>query len=131
MDKVDVTNRLVFLGRLPPGWLDGDHGEALDLQGLMWLTRALHSARSHGLPSPFLYPTPEARVMAEWGRKVPDPVSITAEIDLVARSASLVAVHHHSGAEQGQSVSLDDELGIQEFARFVLRYMGVANTSPT
>jgi hypothetical protein len=81
-DPLDVTARLDELRALQDGWCEGT-GRSPSDDGLDWYTFAFDRHFADGLPLPYLYPTPEGGVQAEWsigGRE------ISLEIDLEART---------------------------------------------
>lgn len=61
-----ITKRVVELGMLEDGWLDGE-GLAPDADGLAWLNFTLHIHHlDRGLPQPYLYPSQDGSVGCEW-----------------------------------------------------------------
>ncbi|MEQ9588013.1 MAG: hypothetical protein RJS97_08675 [Parvibaculaceae bacterium] len=83
VDPLDVGIRIEELKQLQPGWLDGK-GEALDADGLQWLVEAFATQFADDATLPYLFPTPEGNVLAEWSL---GPNSVSLEIDLRNRSA--------------------------------------------
>ena len=65
LDPLDVESRLEELAELQNGWLDGK-GIAPNGDGLLWLTKEFDVNFSPVLPLPYLYPTAEGGVQAEW-----------------------------------------------------------------
>ena len=65
LEANDIAARLDEFRNLKPGWLDGK-GFAPSTQGLDWLTTRFDTQYPEGLPLPFLYPTAEGGVQAEW-----------------------------------------------------------------
>ncbi len=65
MDPLDIEARLEELAQLEDGWLDGK-GLALNKNALSILARAFDEYFSPYLGLPYLYPTPEGGVQAEW-----------------------------------------------------------------
>lgn len=65
LDPLDVDAQLDDLSTLRDGWLNGD-GVALDRSGLKWFSTKFADLYPAGLPLPYLYPTPEGGVQAEW-----------------------------------------------------------------
>ena len=64
-DPLDITARLEELRSLKDGWLEGG-GRALSHEGLDWLSRTFERYYPKNLPLPYLYPTEEGGVQAEW-----------------------------------------------------------------
>lgn len=65
LDPLDIETRLEELARLREGWLDGK-GQALDREALLRLAQAFDQHYAADLPLPYLYPTAEGGVQAEW-----------------------------------------------------------------
>ncbi|MNQ84167.1 hypothetical protein D3C85_992870 [compost metagenome] len=65
LDPLDIGTRLNVLAQLQDGWLDGK-GLALNQDALNDLARAFDERFSPDLGLPYLYPTPEGGVQAEW-----------------------------------------------------------------
>lgn len=66
LDPLDVSLRLEEISRLGDGWLDGK-GKAPAKDKLDFLATAFDSSFDTDLPLPYLYPTAEGGVQAEWG----------------------------------------------------------------
>ena len=77
-DPLDVTARLEELRSLKDGWLEGG-GRALSHEGLDWLLRSFNQHYPENLPPPYLYPTEEGGVQAEWSL---GPKEVSLEIEL-------------------------------------------------
>jgi hypothetical protein len=118
--QLDIEARLNKLAELPSGWLDGS-GTSFDRDGLIWLTGALKSAETSGLPRPYLYPMLDGRVQAEWEWTLPEARSVSAEIDLQGHTASLLGVYQRTGAAAESSLNLD-EGGLEKLVAFVLSF---------
>ena len=78
--SLDVRSRLQELSRLQEGWLNGE-GHLLSKEGLFRLGKSFDASFDAGLPLPFLYPTPEGGVQAEWSV---NDWEVTVEVDLAA-----------------------------------------------
>jgi len=81
LDPLDAGVRIDELRLLKDGWLDGE-GLAPDPEGLSWLANAFDTSFPDDLPLPYLYPTPEGGIQAEWSL---DGREIELEIDLKTR----------------------------------------------
>lgn len=103
LDPQDVTLRLEELGELQDGWLDGK-GVAPNKDALPKLAGFFDTSFDSDLPLPFLYPTPEGGLQAEWnlGRW-----SVTLEIELQQLRAAYHALELKSGASEELAFSLD------------------------
>ena len=68
LDPLDIPFRIGELRQLKLGWLDGQ-GIPPTHDGLDWLSQSFYSSYADDAPLPYLYPTPEGRVLAEWSHK--------------------------------------------------------------
>ena len=64
-----VIARLEELCSLRTGWLDGD-GVELSREGVAWLRLFFEKLFPADIPFPYLYPTPEGDIQAEWSDNV-------------------------------------------------------------
>ena len=78
LDALDIPARLDELKYLKNGWLDGQ-GLAPAREGLDRLSRAFDRHYPDDLPPPYLYPTDEGGIQAEWTLESKE---ITLEIEL-------------------------------------------------
>ncbi len=102
---LDVATQLADLARLEDRWLDGD-GRAPDCDGLAWLAERFERNRPSDLPSPYLYPTVEGGVLAEWSLS---PHEISLEVDLGARMGEWHALNLETDAEDRQTCDLGSD----------------------
>lgn len=117
-EQLEVAKRLAVLAELPDGWLDGD-GSAIGKAAVSWIADVLARAEAEGLPRPYLYPTLEGNVQAEWS--FPD-TEVSALFEYETRSASCVGVHTKSGAQRDEDIDLDAPDGIKKLVAFVGRF---------
>ena len=115
---MNLGARIEELKLLKPGWLDGTgvppaHG------GLAWLNRAFDEYYPEELPRPYLFPTPEGHVLAEWSLR---PRSITLQIDLSARSGDWHALDLVTDAEETRELDLREPECWQWLARRIRTY---------
>ncbi|NEX20921.1 hypothetical protein G3480_11450 [Thiorhodococcus mannitoliphagus] len=89
LDPLDVETRLEELATLPAGWLDGK-GEPLAPTTLRALAQDFDTYFDPDLPLPYLYPTAEGAVQAEWTL---GDWEVSLEIELTARTAQYQALH--------------------------------------
>lgn len=78
LDPLDVPTRLRELSKLQDGWLNG-RGIALNRSHLLWFSDIFEENYDHSLPRPFLFPTAEGGLQAEW---LIDVYSASMNIDL-------------------------------------------------
>ena len=93
LDPLDVRVRLDEFARLRPGWLDGK-GLAPPDYGLEWLAGAFDMYYPDDAPLPYLFPTPEGGVRAEWSLP---PLSPSLDIDLATRQGRATALRTRDG----------------------------------
>lgn len=106
LDDMDIGARLEEFKLLKNGWLEGK-GRAPKSEHLDWLTEALESSYPDDLPSPYLYPTPEGGVQAEWTN---GDLEASLEIDLGKRSA----VWHRLNMETDDELQAELDLSKNE-----------------
>lgn len=101
---LDVPARLAELAKLEDGWLDGE-GRAPDRKALAWLAERFERCWPRALPLPYLYPTVEGGVQAEWS--IP-PYAVSLEVDLGKREAEWHALDLKTRAEETRVCDLAD-----------------------
>lgn len=90
-----VSEQLAQLRTLSPGWLDGQ-GMPPSAESLAWTTEILGKLPSDGsIPRPYLYPTPEGSIQAEWDI---GPWSVTVEVDVISHCLSVSALNTQTQA---------------------------------
>lgn len=82
LDPLDVAARIDELKLLTDGWLDGT-AKAPDNGALEWVQELFETHFPNHLQLPFLYPTPEGGIQAEWSIGTTE---ITLEIDLTEQT---------------------------------------------
>jgi hypothetical protein len=87
--SLDVGSRLTELSLLQDGWLNGE-GCVLSRDGLLRLGKSFDALFDAGLPLPFLYPTPEGEVQAEWSV---NDWAVTVEVDLATLQGEYQALN--------------------------------------
>jgi len=107
LDPMDVGARLEELALLNDGWLEGK-GAAPRADDLEWLTGQFEANYSDGLPAPYLYPTGEGGVQAEWSL---GDWEVTLDIDLKSRLAYWHALDQSSDDESEQELDLSSLVG--------------------
>ena len=110
LDPLDVTLRLAALYELQPGWLDGK-GHAPDPTHTQWLAAAFEENFDASLPLPYIYPTAEGGIQAEWSL---GDWEASLEIDLLAKCACFQALNLVSHALHDIGLALSDSAGWQQ-----------------
>lgn len=67
MSKLEcIKERLIELGRLKDGWLNGGEEKAFLAEELKWLELAFCKWYSNNLPKPYICPMPDGNIRIEW-----------------------------------------------------------------
>ncbi len=118
LDPLDIRTRVEELKALKPGWLDGK-GLVHSRDGLDWLGDSFEALDPEELPRPYLYPTPEGSVLAEWQQK---PWSLSLEIDLEAKVGEWHALNLETDIEETATINLRNFEGWSQLAQSVCRF---------
>ena len=102
LDPSDIGVQLDDLRSLKNGWFD-NKGLAPSIEGLDWLTEWFEQQIPSTLPFPYLYPTPEGGVQAEWTF---DIVELSMEIDLSQKCAEWHLLNMHTDKDEERSLNL-------------------------
>jgi hypothetical protein len=107
LDPLDTTLRLNQFAALEDGWLDGN-GKAPAKEELEWLAEAFESDFDSDLPLPYLYPTAEGGVQAEWNL---NDWAVTLEIEINSRKAQYQALNLNTLSSKDLELALGDDTG--------------------
>lgn len=102
LDPLDIETRLEELAQLQNGWLDGK-GLAPHPEGLCLLTQAFDEYFAANLPLPYLYPTAEGGIQAEWTL---GDWEVSLEITLPTLQAEYQALHLKTGESHELELAL-------------------------
>lgn len=105
LDPLDIEARLEVLSLLNNGWLNGK-GKALDNAKAKLFSEYFYSFYNESLPLPYLYPTAEGGLQAEWFINDWD---ISLEIDLANLNADLHGLNLQSDEEKELSLLLTEQ----------------------
>ena len=103
-ESLDIPARLDEFRDMKDGWLEGE-GVAPSLDGLDWLAVTFDRHFPNDLPLPYLYPTPEGGVQAEWSLSANE---ISLEVDLVTRQGAWHQLDMNTNADDARKLNLDD-----------------------
>ena len=111
--SLDLTVQLDSMRNLKDGWLEGG-GVAPSASGLDWLAGALARHYPEGSPRPYLYPTEDGGVQAEW--------SFTCwcgslEIDLNSRCGNWFALNLETDSAEERQLRCDEPADWQWLVR--------------
>ena len=113
-DPLDISRQLSDMKRLEDGWADGmqpaaqwgsGYGKAPSHSKLDWLAAQFASRYDSELPRPYLYPTPEGEVQAEWPI---GPNEASLEIDLATHTAEWHCLDFSANASTEKILDLDN-----------------------
>lgn len=107
LDPLDIETRLEALAQLRDGWLDGV-GQAPERGALLRLAQAFDEHFTPDLPLPYLYPTAEGGVQAEWTLGAWE---VSLEIALPAMAAQYQALNLKTGESHELDLNLADDDG--------------------
>ncbi len=115
-----MANRLDKLRSLKDGWLDG-RGKAPDAKGLDWLANEFENQYPDELPLPYLYPTAEGGVQAEWTLS---KTEISLDINLVEHKAAWHSVNMETLEEISEELDLTKSTGWIRIAENIRSLVG-------
>lgn len=122
LDELDPGARLNEFKVLRNGWLNGK-GIAPDHVQLDWLVDAFDRYYPDELPLPYLYPTAEGGVQAEWSIGIWE---ISLEIVLESRQGEWQALHKIDDAEELRTLNLNEPIDWQWLSSEIARRAGGA-----
>lgn len=123
LDANDVAARLEEFKAMRRGWLDGKKGLAPDKAGLDWLANSFQHKYPDELPLPYLYPTAEGGVQAEWSL---GNWEISLDIDIDQHQGEWHAMSMDSSAEKERTLNLNQDTDWRWLADQVRKSIGGA-----
>lgn len=120
LDGMDVGARLEEFKLLKNGWLEGK-GRALKGEHLDWLAEAFDSSYPDELPVPYLYPTPEGGIQAEW---TSGDLEASLDIDLGKRRSDWHLLNMETDEESEAEFDLAKQEDWVELAKLVKDVFG-------
>ena len=126
-EHMNIARQLDALKKLKDGWADGTqfasrwgegYGIAPDAERLNWLASRFSVHYAPSLPRPYLYPTPEGGVQAEWSL---GPNEASLEIDLATHSGEWHCLDLHTGHSTENMLALDHNGAWEWLASELLR----------
>lgn len=122
LDANDVGARIEELRALKNGWLDGS-GFAPSADGLTWFSQSFEMRYPEDLPLPFIYPTAEGGVQAEWSLSTRE---ISLEINLDAQTGEWHDLDTAAGDADTQTLNLAQPEEWVKLAAKIAKYVGGA-----
>ncbi len=115
-----VGDQVESLRSLPDRWFDDDSRQ-YDAGALEWLGKLLGAVQeAFGFPTPYVYPTPEGQIRAEW------PGSgweVIVNVDLQKKEATLTAVKLGSDRVEEDHVAFTQAGGESRLGKFVVEHL--------
>lgn len=105
LHPLDVPARLDEFKSMKDGWLEGE-GIAPSHNGLDWLSSKFTQFFSNESNLPYIYPTPEGNVEAEWGIGTQ---SVILEIDIENHTGHWLQCDDATDEESERNLKLDDD----------------------
>ena len=119
-----MERRLEELANLKDRWLDGK-GIAPDRARLKALLQNFDRYFDAALPLPYLYPTPEGGVLAEWSL---GQWSVSLDIEIASQTARYEAVHLTADESSEFTLDLNELAGWNALHRELRQLSGLAGT---
>jgi hypothetical protein len=104
-DPLDIGRRITELSLLKDGWMDGQ-GSALNPERLRLAGMKFRTRLDPALPPPFLYPTPEGDLRAEWSL---DAAEVSIDISLANLVGQYSALDVSSGESTEETLDLTQD----------------------
>jgi len=120
LDANDVGARIEELRALKNGWLDGS-GSALSADGLTWFLQSFETQYPEDLPLPFIYPTAEGDVQAEWSLGTHE---VSVEINLYAQTGEWHDLNTATGDADTKTLNLAQPDEWAKLAAKIAEYVG-------
>jgi hypothetical protein len=120
LDPLDVRVRIDELKQLQLGWLDGK-GVAPNHEGLDWLANVIEAYFPDDVVLPFIFPTPEGNVFAEWSLP---PWSPSLEIDFSKKQGEWHSLNLDTDDEKSRKLDLSAKEDWQWLAAQIRDYGG-------
>jgi len=115
-----VGDQIDSLRSLPDRWFDDDSRE-FHPGALKWLGQLLGEVQAaFGLPTPYVYPTPDGQVRAEWPGT---EWEVIVQVDLQKREAALTAVKLVSDRIDEDHVAFTQPGGESRLGKFVVQHL--------
>jgi hypothetical protein len=117
---ISIAIQMASLAKLDDGWYD-EASRKYEPEELRWVTRLLSSVLdAFTLPTPYIYPTPEGLVRAEWSR---GNAEVIVNIDLSIQSAEVIAALAGSDDVDELTVAFADHNAERVLGLFLSRYL--------
>lgn len=117
--RVSLEEQVRSLEGLAPGWYDAD-SPAFDPAALTWTAQLFRGVvESFDLPTPYVYPTPEGEVRAEWSG---EPWEVAVIVDTRTRRSEAFATEVSTGEVHENSFTLSEAGAESKMGRFLAQH---------
>lgn len=107
LEPLDVSVQIDKLKKLNDGWLDGE-GKAPDHEALSRFMQTWDTYWVDSLPLPYIYPTPEGGIQAEWSI---ERYAISLEIEFPSQKSYYHQIHLDTKKDLDMDLDLTDQVG--------------------
>ncbi|XZF13495.1 hypothetical protein ACTHGU_17080 [Chitinophagaceae bacterium MMS25-I14] len=121
LDPLDVRSRLEDIATLENGWLNGE-GIEPNKVGLNWFSETFENNYDPELPLPYLYPTINGDLQAEW--TIAD-YDITLSVNLGTKEAHFHSLKHSNDEEDSLTFDLNNQDHWNDLNQKLLKIKGV------
>lgn len=121
LDPLDVGARLDEFRQLKDGWLEG-YGKAPAKAGLDWLSKAFDDYFPDHLPFPYLYPTENGGIQAEWSLQ---GYELSCEFNLETKSGQWHMLDTDTGQDEITDLDLSGNEGWNRLVGWVIPKDGI------
>lgn len=118
LDDLDVPSQIEELKSLKVGWMNGE-GEAFSAGELDWLADSFDRLYPDGYPLPFVFPSVDGEVIAEWSFP---PTEISLSVDLENQKGEFHALNVQNDTEDWDIYDLRDKKTWIEISRKIVHY---------
>ena len=118
LDPLDISSRLAELRQLKDGWLEGK-GRALSEGGCVWFEQTFELNYPDDLNLPFLFPTGEGGLLAEWAFS---PNQSSLEVNLDNKTGFFHNLNLDTDEDYEISIDLSASEGWEELNRNLRRF---------
>ena len=121
LDPNDISTRLDEFRDLSNGWLGEGKGLAPNGAGLDWLDEGFQTLYPDDLPLPYLYPTAEGGIQAEW---TVNEIETSLEINLENHRGVWHSLNMKTDIENSKKINLANNDGWQELVLSIKQIIG-------
>ena len=106
IDNLDVSERIEEISKLEDGWLNGE-GKSPAKENLIWFTNIFEDNFKSSLPLPYLYPTIDGGLQAEWS-SIKSDISIKINLQDKTATSHILELSDDNEIENSFDISLKE-----------------------